>query len=121
MTILIVGNNASILKELESELTIRRPDAKLVIKTDPLMAGKYSHNHEVDILITEVDMKRMNGIQLTQFVRQERPAVRTYLLMQETDLNEYPLNLNGIGDVTGVIKYPSTDGALEGVLGNPSV
>ncbi len=117
MTILIVGNNASILNELKSKLSIRGPSAELVIKTDPLMAGKYSHNHEVDILFTEMDMKRMNGMHLIEYVRHERPAVLTYLIVQEKDLHEYPLN--GIDNVTEFIKYPFTDSNLDSVFGKP--
>ncbi len=115
MTILIVGNNAPILKELTSKLSMRCPSAELVIKTDPLMAGKYSCSHEVDILIAEPDMKRMNGPQLTQFVRHERPAVRSYFIVQETALNEYPAS--GMEHVTGLIQYPFTDSNLDRILG----
>ncbi len=86
MTILIVGNNITILKEVSAQFQGIYPSADVMIKTDPLMAGKYSCCHEVDMLITEPEMKRMNGMQLIDFVRHEHPEIPAYLIVNEADV-----------------------------------
>ncbi len=111
MTILTVGNDISILKELSDELWMLCPSASLVIKTDPLMAGKYSFNHSVDILITEMNMKRMNGMQLIDFVRRENPEVLTYTLSTKEEIEKQ--NINQVENVTGIITYPFRKHSLE--------
>ncbi len=111
MTILTVGNEISILQELSDELLTICPSASLVVKTDPLMAGKYAFNHRVDILIAEMDMKRMNGIQLVDFVRREHPGVLAYLLGEKENMKKQ--NINQIENVTGIITYPFRNRSLE--------
>ena len=90
------------------------PDAAITRGTDPLMAGKYAFHHEVDILLADVDMKRMDGIQLIHFVRQEQPAVRAYLMGQESTLRDLPLNVPE--DVAGLIALPFTTAEVAAVL-----
>ena len=72
MNILTVSNDAGLLAALSGVLEELFPDAAITRGTDPLMAGKYAFHHEVDILLADVDMKRMDGIQLIHFSGQLR-------------------------------------------------
>ncbi len=110
MTILIVGNNITILKEVSARFREIYPSATVVAKTDPLMAGKYSYAHSVDVLITELSMKRMTGIQLIDFVHHEHPDTPAYLMVNETD------DVVETDGVTGIITYPFEADALKNLL-----
>ncbi len=110
MTILFVGNNISVLEELSAEIETIYPSATVLIKTDPLMAGKYSYAHSVDILITELRMKRMDGMHLINFVHHEHPNIPAYLIGTMSDFEEYIIDEN---DVTGMIVYPFTSASVK--------
>lgn len=102
--ILTVSNHRMMLDELEKELSAMYPEAEIIKETDALMAGKYAFHHDVDIVFAETDMKRMNGMQLIQFVRFEHPNVKSYLIGSEKELSESFLVVTE--DVTGVLTYP---------------
>ena len=104
MKILTVANHIAILEELVKELSKIFPGSEIIAETDALMAGKYAFNHEVDIVFAEADMKRMNGLQLIQFVRHKHPDVKSYLIGSGRDFSESFLNVSE--DVTGILTYP---------------
>lgn len=114
MKILTVGNHITLLKELGKELSEIFPEDEIIQETDALMAGKYAFNHEVDVVFAEVDMKRMNGLQLIQFVRHEHPDVKSYLIGTDKELSESFLIVSE--DVTGVLTYPFAEHAIWDVL-----
>ena len=68
MTILAVSNNSTLLERLCNGLSSILPDANIIRETDSLMAGKYSFNHNFDMLFADVNMKRMGGVELIRFV-----------------------------------------------------
>ena len=82
MTILAVSNNFSLLERLCNGLSSIFPDADIIRETDSLMAGKYSFNHNIDMLFADVNMKRMGGVELIRFARQEHPGVLSYDTVQ---------------------------------------
>lgn len=104
MKILAAANYRSMLDELETELSGLFPGAEIVKETDALMAGKYAFNQAVDVVFAEAEMKRMNGLQLIQFVRREHPAVKSFLMGTREELEDSSLLLSE--DVTGVLTYP---------------
>ena len=110
MRILTAASRMSTLDELERELTAIFPDAEIIKETDALMAGKYAFNHAVDIVFAEADMKRMNGLELIRFVRQEHPDVKSFLIGPEKEFAESFLVVSE--DVTGVVVYPFTENAV---------
>ena len=114
MIIMTVGNHATILKELVKELSKIFPGSEIIAETDALMAGKYAFNHEVDIVFAEADMKRMNGLQLIQFVRHKHPDVKSYLIGSGRDFSESFLNVSE--DVTGLLTYPFAKKTIQDVL-----
>ena len=104
MKILTVENHIAILEELEKELSAVSPGSEIIRETDALMAGKYAFNHEVDIVFAEADMKRMNGLQLIQFVRHKHPDVKSFLIGTDEDLSGFWGVVSE--DVTGILTYP---------------
>lgn len=104
MKILTVANHIAILEELEKELSAVSPGSEIIRETDALMAGKYAFNHEVDIVFAEADMKRMNGLQLIQFVRHKHPDVKSFLIGTDEDLSGFWGVVSE--DVTGILTYP---------------
>lgn len=113
MKILTVSNHMKMLEELGKELSDIYPVAEIIKETDALMAGKYAFNHGVDVVFAEADMKRMNGLQLIQFVRQEHPDVKSFLVGTEKELSESFLTVSE--DVTGVLTYPFAENAIRNV------
>ena len=78
------------------------------------MAGQCAFHNKVDLLLAEVEMSRMHGVPLIRFVRQEQPAVRAYLMGQESTLRDLPLNVPE--DVAGLIALPFTTAEVAAVL-----
>ena len=114
MIIMTVGNHAAILKELVKELSEIFPGSEIIAETDALMAGKYAFNHEVDIVFAEADMKRMNGLQLIQFVRHKHPDVKSFLIGTDEDLSGF---LGVVSeDVTGILTYPFMKKTIQDTL-----
>lgn len=111
MKILTVANHRAMLDALEKELENIYPGSEIVKESDALMAGKYAFNHGVDIVFAEAEMKRMNGLQLIQFVRQEHPGVKSYLIGSQQELAESFLVVSE--DVTGVLVYPFVHRAVQ--------
>lgn len=110
MNILAVSSHTELLSSLKDALRRLFPGAEIACAADPLMAGKYAFHNRVDILLAEADMKRMDGVQLVRFVRQERPAVRAYLLVRR-DAPSLP-----VPEAAGVIALPFTVGGLAAAL-----
>ena len=75
MTILAVSNNYGLLENLCNGLSSILPDADIIRQTDSLMAGKYSFNHNIEMLFADVNMKRVGGVELSRWARQEHPGV----------------------------------------------
>ena len=114
MTILAVSNNFSLLERLCNGLSSILPDADIIRETDSLMAGKYSFNHNIDMLFADVNMKRMGGVELIRFARQEHPGVLSYLIVPNGEQNEFPFLTSD--EVTGIIEEPLTKASLEKAL-----
>lgn len=116
MTILTVSNQKPMLDELEKELAALLPGAGIIKQTDALMAGKVAFNQKIDVVFAATVMKRMNGLQLIQFVRQEHPAVKSYLIGSEQELSE--LFFTVPGDATGCLIYPFAVNAVRDLWQN---
>lgn len=114
MKILAVSSNTDALTALGGILERLFPGAQIVYMTDPLMAGKYAFHNRIDLLLAESEMKRMDGIQLVRFVRQEQPSVRAYLIGRERSAQDRRVPLPE--DVAGCVTYPFSSGAVAAVL-----
>ena len=114
MNILVVGSNEVLLPTLEGILKGLCPGAVITRAADPLMAGKCAFHNKVDLLLAEVEMRRMNGVQLIRFVRQEQPAVRAYLMGSADALRGLPPHIQS--EAAGLIPFPLTAAAVEAAL-----
>ena len=114
MKILTAANHVIMLEALEKELSDIFPKAEIIKEKDALMAGKYAFNHKVDMVFAEGDMKRMNGLQLIQFVRREQPDVKSFLIVTQKELSES--FLIDSEDVTGILTYPLVENAVRNVF-----
>lgn len=114
MTVLAVSNNPTLLEKLYSSLTQILTDAEIVCETDSLMAGKYSFNNNIDILIADVNTKRMGGVELIKFVRRERHDVLSYLIVPQGEANDFPFLTSD--EVSGIIEEPLSVKALREAL-----
>lgn len=112
--ILAVSNELSALTELEGALKKAFSFADVVKETDPLMACKYSFNNEVNYVFASEEMKRMSGSDLLQFIKKERPAVKTYLFFEGASASSAVF----CDDADGVISYPFSDEELVKALKN---
>lgn len=110
MKILTVANHLAILEDLKEKLSDAFPGAEIIREKDALMAGKYAFNQKVDMVFAEMDMKRMNGLQLIQFVRQEHPDIKSFLIGPEKEFSESFLVVSE--DVTGILIYPFAENAI---------
>ena len=115
MTILAVSNNAVMLDKLCNGLSNIHPNANVIRENDSLMAGKYSFNNNIDMLFADVNMKRMGGVELIQFVKHEHPKVLSYLIVPSTEMEDF-LFLTP-DDISGIIEEPFTKESLETVMG----
>ncbi len=116
MTILMAGSRASLLRALADGLTHLFPDADIIMESDSLMAGKYAFDHDVDMIISEINMKRLNGVQLIQFVKQECPESLTYLVGTQAEFDESPVAVSE--DIAGIVLYPFTQETFQQTFHN---
>lgn len=114
MRILTVGNHVAMLRELGKELSEIFPEGEIIWETDALRAGKYAFNHDVDMVFAETNMKRMNGVEFIQFVRQEHPDVKSFIVGTEQELSESFLIISE--DVDGILNYPFEENAIRKAL-----
>ncbi len=108
MTILTVSNSLNVLSDLNGLLTKIYPDAEIIREIDPLMAGKYSFRNAVDMVFADVNMKRMTGLQLIQFIKREHAHVLAYLVGTVEEIDD-SLAMTTSDDITGTIVYPFTE------------
>ena len=114
MTILAVSNNSTMLENLYNGLSSILPNANIIRETDSLMAGKYSFHHNFDMLFADVNMKRMGGVELIRFARQEHPGVLSYLIVPSGEKNDFTFLTPD--EVSGIIEEPLTKASLEKAL-----
>ena len=113
MNILLVESSIQRLRSTAVLLQRVLPNSFVMSTADPLMAAKYAFNHSVDLVLAALNMKRMSGLQLIAFVREQHPEVRTCLLASDQELADCPEIFN-----SGVqwLALPITEEALRPVL-----
>ena len=95
MNVILVDTN---IKRLHSAAALLRkiaPESTVMSTADPLMAAKYAFNNPVDLLFAALNMKRMSGLQLAAFVREQHPAVRACLLASRQEFADCPEAFDG--------------------------
>ncbi len=107
MKILVVSNNTSVLMNLCIRLESVFPLETIVQERDSLMAGKYAFNNKIDMIFADINMKRMNGVELVEFVKHDNPKVQAFLVGTAEEIFE--LTVSVPEDVDGILTYPFTD------------
>ena len=64
MKILVIDDEKTVLQGLDKLLRTARPDDAVVCYDDPFAALRYAKQNNVDIVISDVQMPRMNGLEL---------------------------------------------------------
>ena len=76
MTVLLVDTDVDRMHETAQLLQALFPSLDGLSTTDPLLAAKYAFERPVDVLIAGLNMKRMNGPQLSAFLREKSPNAK---------------------------------------------
>lgn len=81
MDILLVDDNYQMLEFLDQSIDWEREGLNLVAKCeDGEEALAITKEHKVDILVTDIDMPKMNGLQLIENVQQLHPHVESIII-----------------------------------------
>lgn len=90
MTILLTD---TIIERLRCEALLLHdiaPDSFVMSASDPLMAAKFALANPIDVLIAELYMPRINGLQLRSFVLDKSPNARICLMATSERFDECP-------------------------------
>ncbi len=109
MTILLVDTDPEGLQSTAALLQKVVPNSFVIAMLDPLMAAKYAFGTHVDALLAKLDMKRMNGLQLCEFVQQKNPGVRICLIGSQQEFCDCPALLD---DTIQQLTLPVSEDAL---------
>ena len=109
MTVLLVDTEAERLRGTELLLEKALPECVILSVADPLLAAKYAFGNHVDVLFAFLNMKRMSGLQLCEFVRAKKPPVRICLLASSQEFGDCP---EVFEDYIRCVTYPVTQEAI---------
>ena len=90
MTVLLVDTDVSRLRSTASLLRRVEPDILIMSTVDPLTAAKYAVSNGVDMLVANLNMKRMSGLRLCDFVREIHPQASVCLLASREEFADCP-------------------------------
>ena len=90
MNILLVEPSIKRLRSIALLMQAVSPDSLVMSTADPLMAAKYAFSNTVDVLFAELNMKRMSGLKLSEFVRDKSPDAQTFLIASREELADCP-------------------------------
>lgn len=109
MTVLLVDSEAERLQSTALLLKKALPECDIMSTADPLTAAKHVFGNPVDVLFAFLNMKRMSGLQLCEFVRDKSPGTRTCLLASRQEFGDCPEIFE---DYIRCVNYPATQEAL---------
>jgi len=84
LTVLAVDDEVEVIESLRR--TIRGETYRFIGTTSPFEAREIVDRGEADLLIADIDMPGMTGLELTAYVRQSRPDVVRILLTGDSSL-----------------------------------
>lgn len=108
MKIVAVDNVSQRLKELEKTIRKVFPDDMVSPFTDPMLAAKYGVRHNVDIIIAERKMPRMDGFEMVDVIQRFNRNIKIYLIKEPHE------SLDGMNDagVAGWLNRPVIEETL---------
>jgi two-component system response regulator PfeR len=75
MRILIIDDDEALLAGLADMLKIRLEDVEVNMCSDPVLAVGMARQHDYDLILCDVCMPRISGLELLPQLRYERPNV----------------------------------------------
>lgn len=113
LTILAVDNDEKRLKNLMKLLCETFPDDHVEGTCDPLMAGKYGYNNRVDLMLTALVMRPMDGDRMAAFMRRKIPDIKVVLMAYESEFEDYICDY----DNYTVLRFPASKEKLKKAVG----
>lgn len=102
MNILIADDEKMVLQGLEKLLRAARPDDIVTCFDNPCAALRYAQQHDVDIVISDVQMPQMNGLELCRELQAVTDA--KIIIISGYDDFDYAVNALQLGAVHYILK-----------------
>lgn len=115
MQVVLVDSNRAWLDTQTALLARTMPALRVLATPDPLKAAQYGQAHPVDFLFAQLDMKRMNGIQLSTFMRYDNPKIQVFLMATAEQFDDC---LEEYGDNVHQLLAPVSAETLLSILKN---
>ena len=80
MHIIFVSSDVAWLNAQATLLRQSAPPVSVMTTIDPLTAAQYGQANPVDILVAPLNMRRMNGLQLSAFLHAANPQLQAWLM-----------------------------------------
>lgn len=80
LRVLLVDDDASVLRALRRALSVLRPNWHITICDEPAMALFHLEHEVVDVLVSDYEMPLMNGVELLRRVQRRHPTVLRVIL-----------------------------------------
>lgn len=78
--VLIVDDEKLFVESLTEHLRLRRPDIAFYYTTSPLKALELNKENPMDIVITDIRMPEMSGLELLMRIKEENPGVKIIVM-----------------------------------------
>jgi response regulator RpfG family c-di-GMP phosphodiesterase len=112
-TLLLVDDEPAIVAALRR--TLRGRGYRILGATDPLEALKILDSEQVDLVISDIDMPQMTGLELVAQIRRVRPEVVRILLTGRGTLDSALRAIND-GEVHRFLTKPWSDEELRSTI-----
>lgn len=83
MEVLILANTNQCINDVKTALSAVYPESKARMYLDPLRAVQYAAGHPIDLILTEPDLKVLDGITLIQMLRKKYPDIKAVLIVDK--------------------------------------
>ena len=111
MKILLVDDEQLQLLRLENAVKKVLPDAELFSYTNPVKAFEENINNDIDIAFLDIEMPKINGIQLAKKLKKVDPLIKVIFV---TAYNEYALDAFRV-HASGYITKPVNENKIKEV------
>lgn len=117
MKVLIVDDDVTLLRSIQRAL--RGYSIEVIYSSSPHHGLSLLETKAFDVVISDLKMPRMNGIELLSRVRFQYPTTRRILMSGMLDLNGVIRAVNDC-DISNIIRKPFYPAEIMRVLGTPA-
>ena len=114
MKIIAVDNDSTSLKKTEEMIKSFSADAEVMLFDSSLSALDHARDEQVDVIITDVEMDELSGIDLGRYVQELNPYVNIIYHSKKTDSAYEAMKLHA----SGYIRKPGKEEDLRFELGS---